>query len=105
MKALNYKDYFLCPIEVAHRRYEALRSVIVEERPMKEVAQRFELSYGTVRNWVSEFCRGQDAGQSPPFLFHRRAVVPQSTKPIRPTMILKSKLPMFARCRWKRDVA
>jgi hypothetical protein len=27
-----------------------------------------------VRNWVSEFRRGRDAGQQPPFLFRRREV-------------------------------
>ena len=70
----------LChPVEALHRRYEALRSVFVEEQPMKEVAQRFEVSYGTIRNWVSEFCRGQDAGQSAPFLPRHRVDGPWPT--------------------------
>jgi len=67
MNALNYKDYFLRPVEESQRRYEALRSVVVEEQPGKEVAQRFEVSYGTLRNWISEFCRTQDSGELPPF--------------------------------------
>lgn len=68
MERCNYKDYFLRPAEPRHRRYEAIRSVVVEEQAMKEVAQRYEVSYGTLRNWVSEFRQTQDAGQSPPFL-------------------------------------
>ena len=77
MQGHTYKDYFLRPVEDSQRRYEALRSVVVEEQPMKEVAQRFEVSYGTLRNWISEFCRTQDAGQLPPFSSRRCADVPR----------------------------
>ena len=63
----DYKDYFTQPEEAPHRRYEALRGVFVEEQPMKSVAQRFGVSYGTIRNWVSEFRQSRDAGQPPPF--------------------------------------
>ena len=99
MNALNYKDYFLQPVDGYHRRYEALRCVVVEEQCMKQVAQRFEVSYGTLRNWVSEFCRLQDTGESPPFSL-------QSCADVLPLRILvmkirKSKLQMFERCRWK----
>ena len=99
MNALNYKDYFLQPVDGSHRRYEALRSVVVEEQSMKQVAQRFEVSYGTLRNWVSEFCRLQAAGQSPPFSLQPCADV----LPLRNLVmkIRKSKLLMFERCRWK----
>lgn len=104
MSRFDYRDYFVHPVEPSHRRYEALRSVLVDERPMKQVAQRFEVSYGTIRNWVSEFCRGQDTGQSPPFSPRPRADVPRPTKPIATTRIPRFKSPMFRRCRWKRDV-
>lgn len=67
MNGLDYKSYFMQPAEAAQRRYEALRCVFVEEQSMKQVAQRYDLSYGTIRNWVSEFSRAQEAGQSPPF--------------------------------------
>ena len=101
MNALNYKDYFLQPADGSHRRYEALRCVVVEEQPMKEVAQRFEVSYGTLRNWVSEFCQLQDAGQSPPFSLRPCAdVLPLWNLVMK---IRKSKLLMFERCRWKQD--
>jgi len=77
MNARNYKEYFLHPVEAPQRQYEALRALVVEEQSMKEVAQRFDVSYGTLRNWVSEFCRAQDAGHSPPFLPPQRADVPR----------------------------
>ena len=62
-----YEAFFLQPAGTWHRRYEALRAVFVERRPLSEVADRFAIHRGTVRNWVSEF-RGQwDRGQPPPF--------------------------------------
>ena len=45
MNGVDYKSYFMQPVETAQRRYEALRCVFVEEQTMKQVAQRFELSY------------------------------------------------------------
>lgn len=71
------KDYFLKPADAWHRRYEVLRAVFVDERPMQEVAERFRVSYGTVRNWAGEFRRQRDAGQPPPFSLRRCAVVPR----------------------------
>ncbi len=104
MNGLEYQDYFVRPVEASHRRYEALRSVFVEEQPMKEVAQRYEVSYGTIRNWVSEFCGGQDAGQSPPFSPRHHADVLRPTNSLSMTRIRESKSPMFRRYRWKLDV-
>ena len=104
MDGQDYGDYFVQPVEAAQRRYEALRCVFVEQQSLKSVAGRFEVSYGTVRNWVSEFCRARDAGQSPPFLLRRCVDAPQSTAP-RPTrMNRKFKPPMFGRCRSKQGV-
>ena len=103
MNGPDYKDFFLHPVEGMHRRYEALRSVILEEQPMKEVAQRFQISYGTVRNWVSEFCRVRDVRQSPPFSPRPCTVVPRPINLLPTTMTRISKLPMFGRCRWRRD--
>jgi transposase len=102
MNGLEYKNYFVHPVEASHRRYEAMRSVFVEEQPMKEVAQRYEVSYGTIRNWVSTFCRGQDAGQVPPFSPHHHADVLRPKKSM--TRTRKSKSPMFTRYHWKPDV-
>lgn len=70
MDGNTYASYFLQPEAVAHRRYEVLRAVCVDEFSFQEAAQLFDVSYGTVRNWFSEFRRTQDAGQTPPFSFH-----------------------------------
>lgn len=91
-------NYFLQPREVAQRRYEALRSVFVDGLSLKEVAQRFEVSYGTVRNWVSEFRRAPNADQPPPLLSPRRADVPREENAMTTTSP-KPKSPMWRRCR------
>jgi hypothetical protein len=101
MDGLDYEDFFVHPVEATHRRYEALRSVFVEKQPMKEVAQRYDISYGTVRNWVSEFCRGQDVGQPPPFLPRRHVDVPWRTNFLQMMKIRKSKSPILRRYRWR----
>jgi transposase-like protein len=67
MKGINYASYFLEPKTTAQKRYEAIRAVLVEEHSMNEVAEYFEVSFGTVRNWVSEFRRVIDCGENPPF--------------------------------------
>jgi len=103
MNGIDYQNYFVHPAEAAHRRYEALRSVFVEEQSMKEVAQRHDISYGTIRNWVSEFCRGQDGGQPPPFSPRHRVGVPRPTNSLLMTKIRKSKSPMSRRCLWRPD--
>jgi transposase len=104
MVGQDYKDYFVQPVEARQRRYEALRCVFVEEQSMKSVAQHFEISYGTVRNWVSEFCRARDAGQPSPFLLHRPADAQRPTAPRSTKTIQKFKSPMFGRCHWRQDV-
>ena len=63
----NYADYFLKPQQSPQRRYEALRAVFVEELSLKEVSHQFGISYGTLRNWISDFCRVRDSGDAPPF--------------------------------------
>ena len=63
------EQFFLQPNDPIHRRYETLRAVFVDKQQMKEVASRFNVHYGTVRNWASEFRAQQDARQ-PPFFSH-----------------------------------
>jgi len=104
MDGQDYKDYFVRPVEAVQRRYEALRCVFVEQQPMKSVAQCFGVNYGTVRNWVSEFCRARDVGQSPPFLLPRHADASRPTTPRPTTTIRRFRSPMFERCRWKQGV-
>lgn len=95
----EYQSFFVHPVEAAHRRYEALRLVFVEEQPMKEVAQRHDVSYGTIRNWVSDFCREQDAGQPSPFLPRHRAAVPRPMNSPPMMRLRKSKSPTSRHCR------
>jgi len=71
MDGVNFADFFSSPKHANHRRYEALRSHFVDEKSMQDVAHRFRVSYGTMRNWVSEFCSAQSAGKEPPFSFNR----------------------------------
>lgn len=102
MNARTVNDYFLQPTEAIHRRYESLRSVFVDGLSLKEVAHRFEVGYGTVRNWVSEFRRELEAGQSPPFFPPRCADAPRLKAGMTATN-RKSKSPTRGRCHWKRD--
>ena len=74
MDGSDFSDYFLQPSEPSHRRYEALRAVFVEQEPMTEVAEKFNVTYGTLRNWSSEFCRLRDCGEPPLFSLLRKDV-------------------------------
>jgi transposase-like protein len=67
MEGMAYQQYFFQPLDVWQRRYEAVRAVFVDGHSMADVAQHFAVTYGTVRNWVSEFRRDLDAGRRPPF--------------------------------------
>lgn len=57
-----YHRYFTHPTQVYHRRYEALRAVIVEGRRQKEVADEFGFQYSSLRQLVYEFRMDCDAG-------------------------------------------
>ncbi len=83
MNGVSQADYFL-PEEFAQRRYEALRTVYVEDESMKNVAQQFGLSYGTIRNWVSQF---EQARQHPGFVetLEREEIVDFFTKTVQLT--------------------
>jgi transposase-like protein len=63
----DQKGFFLSPDHPMQRRDEVLRAIIVEELPLKDVAEKFGLSYGTVRNWHSQFQQDSRRGDSPPF--------------------------------------
>lgn len=104
MAARTFNDYFLQPEDAIQRRYETLRSVFVEGLSLKDAAQRFQVSYGTVRNWASEFRRAFQAGQRPPFSPVHPVDAPQ-TGVRRMTTSRTSKSPMPGRCRWKQDAA
>lgn len=94
MSSQIYEPFFLKPCDPVQRRYEALRAVFVDKQPMNEVAQRFEVHYGTVRNWASEFRAQQDAHETPPFSFRHNAAARQN----RPKKKARSNTPMCKRC-------
>jgi transposase-like protein len=95
----SYERFFLQPTDVAHRRYEALRAVFVEQQPLQQVAQQFGVAYGTLRNWASSF-RGQwDSGEPPPFSSRRSAGGPP--RPATRKMNQRSKSRMLGTCRWR----
>jgi transposase-like protein len=102
MNTHDVADYFLHPTDTVHRRYEALRAVLVEGLSLQEVAQRFEVRYGTLRNWVSEFRREWEAGQPPPFSRDLCEDVPRGTVCVA-TANRRSKSPTLKSCRWKPD--
>lgn len=56
-----YQGFFTEPSQTYHRRYEALRTVFVDGRPQKEVAEAFGFTYGSMRQLVHEFRRCFDA--------------------------------------------
>lgn len=96
MPSLSYEAFFLASEDALQRRYEVLRAVHVEQLPMNEVADQFELSHGTVRNWVSEFRRCCDAGQRPLFSFSHTLDV----RPHRGMIPMNAcRLPMHEHCR------
>ena len=59
-----YQGFFTEPTQTYHRRYEALRTVFVDGRPQKEVAEAFGFTYGSMRQLVHEFRRCFDAERS-----------------------------------------
>ena len=65
MEDTAYRQFFTDPDQTYHRRYEALRSVFVDGRSQKEVAQEFGYTYGSMRQLVLEFRRYCDAEDQP----------------------------------------
>jgi hypothetical protein len=59
--------FFCQPTQLLHRRYEALRAVLLEHHPIAEVAQRFGYRPGSLRNLLSEFRAQCRRDQVPPF--------------------------------------
>jgi hypothetical protein len=89
MDNTHCRSFFAHPTQALHRRYEALRAVFLDDRPLTEVAQRFGYRYGTLRNLAAEFRARSRAGQSPPFSPRRRMGDPDArgaiTRPLDPT--------------------
>ena len=49
------RQWFLDPQQPQQRRYEILRGFFVDRQPMADLARRFDLTHGAVRNLVSQF--------------------------------------------------
>jgi hypothetical protein len=65
--------FFGQPSHPLQRRYEALRAVFLEHRPVPEVATQFGYTYGSLRNLMTQFRDQCRRGQPPPFSPHRHA--------------------------------
>jgi transposase-like protein len=77
------RQYFTCPTQTYHRRYEALRAVIVDGRSQKAVADKFGFQHHSLRQLVYEFRRSLEAGatsEESPFFATVEKVVPSSPK-------------------------
>ena len=61
MEDTTGREYFTQPTQTYHRRYEALRAVIVEGRSQKEVADTFGFQYRSVRQLVYEFRQSRNS--------------------------------------------
>ena len=96
-----YQQFFLQPTDSWHRRYEALRMVFLEGQPLTKVAQRFEVSYGTICNWVSEFRAHWDHGERPPFFKCPLEAGQQVGRRTRNLTNRKSGSQTFESCRWR----
>jgi hypothetical protein len=67
------QTFFLEPRHGRQRHYEALRAFFVERQSMAQIARRFGLSHGGVRNLVSDFRAQCHTGVIAPFFLSRRA--------------------------------
>lgn len=60
-------QFFLEPVDLQQRKYEALRAVFIDQVPQNEVAARFGFSHEFVRRMVSDFRRQRRQDQVPLF--------------------------------------
>ena len=77
------REYFTRPTQTYHRRYEALRAVIVDGRSQKEVADEFGFQHHSLRQLVYEFRRSletADACEESPFFMTVEKGVPSDQK-------------------------
>ena len=79
MDGAAFGDWFAAPRDPAHVRYEALRAVLHDGETAIDVAARFGIPYGTLRNHVCEFRRLVARGESPPFFNRSGAAGPRRT--------------------------
>ena len=61
------REFFAQPIQPYHRQYEALRAVFLEGHSQKEVADRFDYTYDSLRQLVREFRQREQPSSDAPF--------------------------------------
>src|SRR6266849_1715520 len=69
----RFQQFFVNPQQTLHRRYEAIRAVVIEGQALPAVAARFGFAYGTLRNLVAQFRACIRQGRTPPFSLRSRA--------------------------------
>jgi hypothetical protein len=67
MEGYHDRRFFLEPEPTFHRRYEALRAVLVDEEPIDRVAERFGYKLSALRSMASRFRADCRRGVTPPF--------------------------------------
>jgi hypothetical protein len=67
MEGNDDSRFFLEPEQTFHRRYEALRAIVVDAEPVDRVAERFGYKPSTLRSLVSRFRADRRRGVTPPF--------------------------------------
>jgi hypothetical protein len=67
MEGSHDRRFFLEPEQTFHRRYEALRAVLVNDEPIDRVAERFGYKPSALRSMVSRFRADRRRGVTPPF--------------------------------------
>jgi len=76
MEGSQDRRFFLEPEQTFHRRYEALRAILVDEEPIDRVAERFGYKTSALRSMVSRFRADRRRGVTPPFFSPTVAAVP-----------------------------
>jgi hypothetical protein len=67
MEGNHDRRFFLEPEQTFHRRYEALRAILVDEEPIDRVAERFGYKLSAMRSMISRFRADRRRGGTPPF--------------------------------------
>jgi hypothetical protein len=67
MDGSHDRRFFLEPQQTFHRRYEALRAIIVDEEPIDRVAEQFGYKLSAMRSMISRFRADRRHGVTPPF--------------------------------------
>ena len=66
MEGSHDRRFFLEPEQTFHRRYEALRAVLVDDEPVARVAERLGYKPAAPRSMVSRFRADRRRGVTPP---------------------------------------